>query len=104
MRKLLLLTVVVLTALQCFAQIHFEKGYFIDSSGGKIECLIKYIDWENSPTKFDYKLSDSSPELSASIENVSEFVIYNTARFVKQTVNIDRSIRTISGMSSRPAP
>ena len=45
-------------ATNCCAQISFEKGYYIDNSNQKVDCLIKNVDWKNNPTSFEYKLSD----------------------------------------------
>ncbi|MEO5979824.1 MAG: tRNA modification GTPase [Chryseolinea sp.] len=104
MNKYLFLVLCIIPMLSCFSQIHYEKGYFIDTDGTKVECLIKNIEWKNNPSRFDYKLSDNSEELKASTANVNEFVIYGAAKFVKATVNIDRSDQSVDGMSTKRNP
>ena len=57
--KLLFLFTTIFT-FNCYSQISFENGYFIDNNNQKINCLIKNLDWEKNPTEFKYKLSESS--------------------------------------------
>jgi hypothetical protein len=54
--KNLLLTALLFLFSFSYAQITFEKGYFINNSGDRTECFIKNIDWRDNPTKFEYKM------------------------------------------------
>ena len=56
-----------------YSQVEFEQGYLINNDGKRLECLIKNVDWKNSPTKFQYKLNENSEPITASIDGVSEF-------------------------------
>ena len=67
--KLLFLFTTVFT-LNCYSQISFENGYFIDNDNQKINCLIKNLDWENNPTKFKYKLSENNELNTKTIKSV----------------------------------
>jgi hypothetical protein len=81
-----------------FSQISFEKGYFISNSNKKVECLIRNMDWKNNPTEFEYKLSDIDDPTKASIESVIEFGVYNSSKFIKVNVKMDRSSEKIPNM------
>ncbi|GAA4762409.1 MULTISPECIES: porin family protein [Flavobacterium] len=74
-----------------FAQINFEKGYYIDNSGQKIEGLIKDEDWMNNPTKFLFKKNDNDVENTKSIRDIKEFVIDNFSKYERVEVMIDTS-------------
>lgn len=73
------------------AQIEFEKGYFIDNSGKKIECLIKNMDWRNNPTEFEYKFTENGPVYRGEIDVVKEFSISNGAHYTRHTVELNKS-------------
>jgi len=53
-----------------FSQIHFEKAYFINNNDLKTECLIRNVDWRNSPTTFEYKTDANSEVQKGDIKNV----------------------------------
>ena len=38
-----------------------------------MDCLINNVDWKNNPTKFTYKLSETTEEKTATLETASEF-------------------------------
>lgn len=86
------------------AQADFEKGYFVDESNQRIDCFIRNLDWRNNPTKFDYKLSMEAPVQEASILTVREFGIVGVSKFVRNTVDIDRSSIDIQLLSSMRNP
>jgi uncharacterized protein YifE (UPF0438 family) len=88
----------------CYSQILFEKGYFIDNSNQKIECLIKNIDWNKNPKEFDYKEVSKEEIQKRSIDNVKEFVIYGKSKYVRELVLIDRSGNRINDINSNRNP
>jgi hypothetical protein len=90
--------------LNCFSQISFEKGYFINNSGQKIECLIKNFDWKKNPKEFEYKSSESDNIIKENILSVKEFGIYNVSKYLRSTVNIDRSSKVFGQMSTIKEP
>jgi hypothetical protein len=104
MKNLLTIAFVLILSQSVYAQIHFEKAYFIDNNDVKTNCLIKNVDWKNNPTHFDYKLSDNSEIKSESIKNVKEFGILNTSKYVRFNVNIDRSPDYTSNLSLNRNP
>lgn len=104
MKKALLFLTMTTLCHSLFSQTTFEKGYFINNSEEKIECLIKNIDWKNNPTEFEYRLSDNEDSKMANIESVQEFGIYNFSKFKKAKVEIDRSSDKILYMNSERNP
>lgn len=103
-RHTLLLAFLLVTATHAFSQIAFENGYFINDEGQRIDCLIKNIDWRSNPTKFEYRMSADAPTQEASIATVKEFGINGDSKYVRATVEIDRSPRDIQNMSSKKEP
>ncbi|MFP9113242.1 outer membrane beta-barrel protein [Flavobacterium sp. RHBU_3] len=101
MKKLLLS--LMLFPIAVFAQIKFEPGYFIDNNGTKTECLIKNVAWKNSPTSFDYKLSENDTEKQQQITHVSAFET-GGYKFERYTVQIERSLTNVGYMDTKPAP
>ncbi|AUP81206.1 outer membrane beta-barrel protein [Flavivirga eckloniae] len=100
----LLLLFVTILGLNCYSQISFEKGYYIDNSGQKVECLIKNIDWKNNPKDFEYKLSETSDIKNTNISYVREFGIYNDSKYIREQVKIDRSRESIDNLSRSSEP
>ena len=88
--KLIFLFTTIFT-FNCYSQISFENGYYIDNDNQKINCLIKNLDWEKNPTEFKYKLSENSEINEKTIKSVKEFGIYNASKYVRSSVQIDRS-------------
>ena len=74
-----------------FSQASFEKGYFIDRDGHRIECSIKVPEWNRTPAEFFYRLSDSSEIQHATPPQVKEFGIGKEFRLISTLVNVDIS-------------
>ena len=73
------------------AQIVFEKGYFINNSGMRIECYIENVDWNNNPKTFTYKLLENDQPKIETYMGVREFGIDNVSMFKRFTVNMEHS-------------
>lgn len=104
MEKKILLILITILSFSGYSQIKYEKGYFINNSEQKTECLIKNFDWKNNPIDFEYKISEEGESLNANIENVKEFGIYNASKFVRATVEIDKSSEKINSISHDKNP
>lgn len=104
MKNQLLFLFTTFLGLNCYSQITYEKGYFIDNNNQKTKCLIKNVDWKNNPTKFEYKLLENSKSKNATIKSINEFGIGNVSKYVRSTVNIDRSSKSLSSLSSNKTP
>tara|TARA_R110002049_G_scaffold248552_1_gene423035 strand:+ start:182 stop:844 length:663 start_codon:yes stop_codon:yes gene_type:complete len=97
MKKIYLLFLFI--GINCFSQINFDKGYFIENSGTKIECLIRNIDWLNNPIEFEYKESENSEQKTITIKDVQEFGIYDNSKYIKANLNIDLSSNNLDDLS-----
>ncbi|KJD31329.1 tRNA modification GTPase [Tamlana sedimentorum] len=104
MKTQILCLLITILGLNCYSQISFEKGYYIDNTNQKVNCLIKNVDWKNNPTKFEYKLSENSEPKKATIKSIKEFGINNISKYVRSTVNIDRSSENINKLSTDKNP
>lgn len=104
MKKQLLFLLITVLSFNCYSQISFEKGYYIDNSNQKTNCLIKNIDWKNNPTEFEYKLSENSESKKASIKLIKEFGIDNVSKYIRSNVNIDRSSEKFNQLSNHRKP
>ena len=91
------------TAFLGFSQNSYQPGYFVSNDGTTTNCLIRNIGWKDSPTEFDYKLTEAAETQKANIKNVKKFNVsgYEFRRF---TTDIDRSGNDVSRMSIKEAP
>ncbi|WP_274474768.1 porin family protein [Mangrovimonas aestuarii] len=87
-----------------FAQITYDKGYFIDNTGQRTECYIKNTDWKSNPIDFEYQIQTGGTRETQDIKTIKEFGVYNHSSFIKATVLIDRSSSNVNNISSKKAP
>lgn len=104
MKKPLLLFLLTIISFTANSQISYESGYFIDNTNQKIDCLIKNMDWKNNPTKFEYKLQADFEVKKATIATVKEFSILNNSKYVRRSVEMDRSLGTLGDMNNSRNP
>jgi hypothetical protein len=101
MKKKLLLLLFVLTSLNFYSQVNYEKSYFIDNNGIRTECFIQNKDKNDNPTEFQYKLSlDASEIMKINIKTVKEVKIANILKYERATVKLDTSsvnLQTLNG-------
>lgn len=86
---------IYLSIMVAFGQVDFMKGYVIDNEGNRTECLIKNVDWQYNPTEFFYKETADGPTKKGSLDNVSEFGVYDFGTYIRAEVDIDRSSENI---------
>ncbi|UII22251.1 PorT family protein [Fulvivirga ligni] len=104
MKKLFSSCALILFSVCVHAQITFDPGYIIDNQGNKTACLIRNVDWKNNPTSFEYKMSDESQTQLAVIDSVSEFGISDSWKYIRATVDIDRSSSNLGSLSKTKEP
>jgi hypothetical protein len=104
MKKRQLFLLLFITTGISFAQVTFEKGYYIDNENQKTACFIKNIDWKSNPTEFEYKSSKNSKTFKGTLKFVQEFGIYNTSKYIRNNVDIDRSSENINKLSTSRNP
>lgn len=78
------LIILFLFSANLFAQIKFEKGYFIDSQNTKVECFIKNKDWIGLPSEIEFKLTKESKVETISLQNLNEFKIDETDHYYRK--------------------
>ncbi|WP_158269100.1 outer membrane beta-barrel protein [Kordia periserrulae] len=95
---------ILLISAYSFGQISFEKGYYINNSGAKIDCYIKNMDWKNNPTEFQYKLSKNSEKQTATMNTVKSFEIFNGPKYERFFLAIDTSKQDLDDMDTSESP
>ena len=104
MRKTLLFLTLTFFTSFTFSQNSFDKAYFVNNAGERIECFIKNKDWLYNPDEFEYKVSLDVEKKVENIKRVKEFGIYNKLKYVRFTVEIDRSSDNITTLSKERRP
>jgi hypothetical protein len=103
MKKFIFLLFLI-SGFQSHGQTSFEQGYFIDNEGKRTECYIRNLDWKNNPSEFQYKITENDEIKTASLPLVQEFGISTLIKFIRYTVNIDRSSSSLTSMSNSKDP
>lgn len=103
-KQILFLAILSFVYLNAFSQIIFEKGYFIDESDHKIDCLIKNVDWQLSPTGFQYKLTEDGEVHNATIQTIKEFRVGGSSKYIRANAKIDRSPSDLSNLTTDRNP
>jgi hypothetical protein len=85
------------------AQNKFEKGYFIANNGVRTDCLIKDMDWNDTPVEFTYRLTENDNPVNLKNTDVKEFSV-NDTKFVSREVDIDRSPDRTGILSTQKNP
>ena len=96
--------ILILIILNSFAQITFEKGYFIDNNNQRVECLIKNNDWKDNPKEFEYKLAENVGHETGTTSTLKEFGVLGYSKFVKADTKIDLSSKDASTFSKTRNP
>lgn len=86
------------------AQSTFEKGYVIDNDSKKIECYIKYQDWQFTPNVIKYRLTKDGEINSIDIDNVKEFGDGENYKYVRYIGKIDVSSMDFTELDYRREP
>lgn len=105
MKKKLPILLFILFTSSFYAQINYDKSYFIDNNGNKTECFIKDRDKKDNPTTFEYKLSVNDSQLmKGDIKNVKEFKIENVLKYERATVKLDTSTVNLNSLNENKDP
>lgn len=94
----------VLSAPVSFAQITYEKGYFVDNEGKKQDCLIRNMEWLNNPVKFEFKFAENGEKQTAVIDSVAEFGVEEAFKYLRRSVRIDTSSTNLKYVSRNANP
>lgn len=104
MKKTLLVVLTIVLGLNCYAQISYKKGYYINNSNEKVECFIKNIGWNNNPSEIEYKLTENSDKKNITVAFVKEFGIYNICKYTRHLVKIDNSSDNLKELRKKREP
>lgn len=104
MKLKLLPLLFTLLCLSIQSQDRFKSGYIIDKNNKKTTCLIKDLDWKNNPSEFEYKLSENGTVLTGNLENINEFEIFNSSKYVFFEGNIEKSSLILNNLSRERTP
>ncbi len=104
MKTLTTLLLLTTFAFASFGQLEFEKGYLITKDSQRKDCLIKNEEWNNNPTEFTYKLSETASPETGDLKSFSEFGITNTCKFVNANVKIDLQTKPEVGAKNEVIP
>ena len=87
-----------------FAQVTYEKGFFIEVNGNKVECLVKNVDWNDNPDRFEYKLApDGEPKIMET-SAIQGFGIDHWFKYVRKQVKMDWSSDKLDSLSNERNP
>ncbi|WP_425392708.1 hypothetical protein [Ekhidna sp.] len=100
----IVIPILFLNPTESFGQVEFEKGYFLDAEGKRVECLIKNLGWFENPTSFDYKLNESSEILTRTISNTKVFAIGTEVKYKKYIVEVDLSSDNVDELTADKNP
>ena len=102
--KKILSSLIFFSIASFYAQVKFEKGYIINQNNVKKEVLIKNKGWVSNPDNFVFKTDENSAEDKGIPSTIKEFGIYNDAKYVSYTGDIDYSSDDISSFSHTNEP
>lgn len=91
MKQLLLSFLFLILFISVYGQVEFKEGYYLNNENKKIEGFIKDEDWKNNPDHFIFKKHESDQPQGINIESAQEFKIYNSVKFKRSEVLVDRS-------------
>jgi len=86
------------------AQITFEPGYYINNEGQRVDGLIRNTDWVYNPVQFDFKESINAPINNIELQDIKEFGIDGGSKYIKKTVDIDKSSNDIVSLTTDRDP
>ena len=104
MKKIFLFALITFFGFNSYAQIKFEKGYFILENGDSTHCFIKNTEWAYTPSEFRYKMTEEGDFKTGSMKNIKEFGIANQFLFRRYTVKMDRASELTDDMSTVEHP
>ncbi len=93
------LVITFFLSFSAISQSDFKSGYFVKNDGTKVECLVQALDWAKNPVTFRYKMAANADIETGTIENVKEFGIGISTKYIRATVNTDQSSDVVSNLT-----
>ena len=104
MRKEVLLLFCFFVFNSLFSQTSFEKGYFVNNEGNKVEVLIKNLNWLNPPKQVQYKSDENAEVQSFDVENVSEFRVDGGPLYKRVKADFPKTHQFLKEKGVEPQP
>ncbi len=86
------------------AQVDFEPGYFIDTEANRVDCLVRNLDWRNTPSTFKYKLPGTDGVLERGLDETVEFGVDGQRRFIRREIQFDSSSTDLQALTEEMEP
>ena len=103
--RLLLITGLVLISMSVSAQITYVEGYIITTDSARFDGLIKDEGWRNNPAFISFRDTSSGEIRDLSADDIIEFGIGNSVRYIVGKVKIDESYtNSISALDRKKEP
>ena len=87
-----------------YAQSTFEKGYYINNKGQKIEGYIKNFDWQKTPEDFLFKKTLEAESSILKLSDAREFGSENIFKFLRAYIDVDISPKNLNDMTTQKEP
>lgn len=104
MKKITLFIISLFYANSLIAQNVFEKGHYVDTEDNIIPGLILNFDWRSNPSEIRFKADSLAQEITLGLTEINGFEIDDYGKFVKFSVDIDRSSENKSNLSDITTP
>jgi hypothetical protein len=97
--------IIACISLQMYAQVKFQKGYYISDGDIRTECFIKNTDHFSNPTSFLFEINEGDSNTGiGDLSSVKEFGIDNVMKFRKAIVDVDMSDNDLKYMGENRKP
>jgi hypothetical protein len=105
MKKYFILSLLLSSLSTLIAQTAYEKGFYIDNAGSRIDGYIKNADWKDNPDSFEFSttLTAENP-ITKTIKEVQAFEITGITLFERHRVNIDRAPQDVNNLGYQRNP
>ena len=100
----LVILLLINTGFEVHAQVLFEPGYMITDSNEVISCFIKNLEWPTNPSEIKVKMTEDGEIITKGIEDIKEFGINGSFRYIRARVQVDKSGENLNIMSQEKNP
>ena len=94
----------IIIGFEAYAQVMLEPGYMITDSNEIIACSIKNMEWRTNPSEIKVKMTEDGEIITKGIEDIKEFGINGSYRYIRARVQMDKSGENLNTMSQERNP
>ncbi|MDX2415482.1 MAG: hypothetical protein QNK33_09860 [Bacteroidales bacterium] len=102
-RNILLLTVVIMTSINAYAQKGFAEGYIVDNMGIKKNCMINRYLLKENPFCVEYTQDEGETLLIATTDDIKEFGLINSIKYIRSSISGDWFFDNVDTINARIA-